>query len=185
MSVQLRFASRRCGWRVFCIQRPWNAPKWRARGEQCACSVLHSGVVLFSPYYAFLRLCSKAASLIVNTLGAINAYVVREIIGLLQTWCVLIWFVALVRSFFWTWHSAKRSAHKGNWATKAKFKEQAGWCWGAEWGWVPVSAGAACRAAPCARRQRCLLNVSGVLGRSGFCMVLEAVCGLFPPSPLL
>lgn len=27
--------------------------------------------------------------LIVSTLGAINAYVVREIIGLLQTWCVL------------------------------------------------------------------------------------------------
>lgn len=68
--------------------------------EGSSAHVQYSRVVLFSPYYAFLRLCSKAAYLIVNILGAINAYVVREIIGLLQTWCVLIWFVALVRSFF-------------------------------------------------------------------------------------
>lgn len=70
------------GRRVFCIRRPLNYPKWRVRGSSA--HVQYSRVVLFFPYYAFLRLYSRVASLIVSILRAINAYAVREIIGLVK-----------------------------------------------------------------------------------------------------
>lgn len=39
--------------------------------------------------------------------------------------------------------------------------------------------------APCAQGQRWLLNMTGVLGRSRFFTLLEAVGGLFPPSSFI